>query len=1171
MARDPHGGAGLVLGPIHLDRLIGEGTSGEVWAGTSVDARLPVAVKVLHPVEGGRADVRLELEAAARLHHPHVIRVYDYGIIDEEAMLAAGDRWELGQPYLVMELAEHGPMRPHTTPWTWKSARDALVQILGALAHAHAKGIVHRDVKPANILLSGPSDERPGFKLTDFGIAQMNERRGSQGRLQGTPRYMAPEQFHAHPDEIGPWTDLYALGVVAWEIITGAPPFTQNDPSQLALDHLYAPLPTFRPRFDVPPGLHGWLQLLLQKNPTRRFKFAADAIAMLQELGPARAGSACSQETAPAAPEAADTLDDFLGGLGMSSADTTFAELLIPRIQQQGQVPATVRTPDLRAAPMPADWRAPHVSEERLPPAAVALFGLRSLPVVGRQQARDRLWERLRQMHQHRRAQGLLMHGVTGVGKSAVARWLCERAHETGAAIPIRARYPRKLTHPYQLRAAICMLLGVPQPEPERVRARLKALWDVYDSPVGPEVDALTQLLCLTEEASAMPPRERYRLLAQFFDVLGGRRPVLVWLDDVHWSMEALDFVEYCFTERPDLNALFLLTVQDEALPQAPEAHKHLREMLTEHPIDTLKLDPLSVADLRTLIESHLQIDPTLAQELAERTEGNALFALQTLTDWVQKGMLKPSHKGFRVDPDVKLKLPTSLQHIWHDRLIEVLSAHDEMVARSLELAAALGLYVSSGEWAEACQALLLPSAQRLLNDLHRQGLITSETGGWRFSHVMIHSAFAERAQRNGRWQLYHRTCADLLAAREGDAIPLRRGRHLLAAGDDRKAIAPLLEAARRYLQQADIRHAEVVLRETKEALNRLEQSSTEVGPQLAVWWLMKAHILMAHEDLDEAYRLARQTEELASHNGWARLVAESQELQGDVALARVDLPRALQLYRQCLESHRADQDEHRTASMLLKTAEVYLMTGQPKAAGPLVDEARSSFELVGDVQGLIYCDMTQADIARIRGDWEASEKGYRSSLAALRGLGKQAAVTQCLKGLAEVQRLQGRMKEARLMYEEIVSLERQLGIDNTFAKVNLAICHLFEGHFSQARGLLQAAEEAFEAQGRPGYLAATHVAWLPCNAQAQQWEAWDHHMERGMFLLKQTALVDMDLARLAELGAQLASYQQQPERAADAFRLAASQWTAMDLRDDAERCRRNLRHLAESAPTPGA
>jgi serine/threonine protein kinase/tetratricopeptide (TPR) repeat protein len=283
--------AGIRLGSFVLERPIARGGMAEVWRGVHVGEDMPAAIKVLTgPRARDEAFVRAlknEINAVARLDHPGIIVLYDRGEVTAEAAAQSEGRLSKGSPWFAMEMCSHGALSPRRFPLPWHTTRLLLLSLLDALAHAHARGVVHRDLKPGNILLSAPDDPRPGLKLSDFGIAQALEAdAGVADAHSGTPRYMAPEQFAGRARAIGPWTDLYALGCIAFQLATGSPPFS-GDALRLAVAHSHDPVPAMRSVDEsFPPGYEAWVLRLLEKEPRDRFRVAADAAWALLQLAP---------------------------------------------------------------------------------------------------------------------------------------------------------------------------------------------------------------------------------------------------------------------------------------------------------------------------------------------------------------------------------------------------------------------------------------------------------------------------------------------------------------------------------------------------------------------------------------------------------------------------------------------------------------------------------------------------------------------------------------------------------------------------------------------------------------------------------------------------------------------------------------------------------------------
>ncbi|HEX9356581.1 MAG TPA: serine/threonine protein kinase [Streptosporangiaceae bacterium] len=328
----------VLAGRYRLDSRIAAGGAGEVWRAVDVVLDRPVAVKLLREEYAQHAETLARFRAEARhagsLSHPGIAQVYDYG----EA--------EPGQaPYLVMELVD-GPSLAGVLaggPLDAARAMDVAAQTAAGLAAAHTAGLVHRDIKPANLLL-GPDGQ---VKITDFGIAYAA---GSApitrvGTVMGTAAYLAPER--AAGAAASPASDLYSLGVVAYECLAGVPPF-RGDPAEVAAAHRRDALPPLPPA--TPPPVAALVAALTAKDPAVRLGGAAQVAERAGQLRDALAAGGTAtvqlppcQHMGPPAPAATPTLT--LSGL--PAQDTTPAR---PWLQRAMQRPRWSRVLALAAA-----------------------------------------------------------------------------------------------------------------------------------------------------------------------------------------------------------------------------------------------------------------------------------------------------------------------------------------------------------------------------------------------------------------------------------------------------------------------------------------------------------------------------------------------------------------------------------------------------------------------------------------------------------------------------------------------------------------------------------------------------------------------------------------------------------------------------------------------------
>ena len=277
---------GTRVGDFVVDALIGMGAMGHVYRAHQANVDRPVALKVLAPAlvadEEFVRRFRREALNMAELEHPSIVTVYAAGESDGRLYLAT--RLVPG-PNLEQLLRERAPLPP-------SEVVDILRPLADGLDHAHSRGVVHRDIKPANILLD--TDGQPF--IADFGISRAlgSATSTATGRQPGTPRYMAPEQAGSEP--VGHRADLYALACVAFEMLTGSPPYTETDIVRLALAHASRPIPlatALEPT--LPPSVDRVLARGLAKNPLDRFPSArsfVDALAAAVDDRPAgrRAG-----------------------------------------------------------------------------------------------------------------------------------------------------------------------------------------------------------------------------------------------------------------------------------------------------------------------------------------------------------------------------------------------------------------------------------------------------------------------------------------------------------------------------------------------------------------------------------------------------------------------------------------------------------------------------------------------------------------------------------------------------------------------------------------------------------------------------------------------------------------------------------------------------------------
>jgi eukaryotic-like serine/threonine-protein kinase len=280
-----------VDGRYRLQRQIGSGATARVWLAFDTVLERPVAVKMLEAPIGGDRDhierFRREARAVARIQHPHIVGVLDTGEHD-------------GVPYIVLEYVEGETLKERIRRVGRLTIPEAVaftIEIARALEAAHGRGIVHRDIKPQNILLHPEN----GAKVADFGIARSSQDEALTvgGRVLGTTDYVSPEQALGH--EVTGQSDIYSLGVVLYESLTGSVPFKAENPITVAMMHVRNELPDVQSRRpEISAALAAVVERATAKSLERRYATAAAMIADLEEalaLETARTGSARGEAT----------------------------------------------------------------------------------------------------------------------------------------------------------------------------------------------------------------------------------------------------------------------------------------------------------------------------------------------------------------------------------------------------------------------------------------------------------------------------------------------------------------------------------------------------------------------------------------------------------------------------------------------------------------------------------------------------------------------------------------------------------------------------------------------------------------------------------------------------------------------------------------------------------
>jgi hypothetical protein len=399
----------ITLGPWRLTRRLGGGGMGVVYAAEHGVHRIAAAVKLLRPGEGddalATASLQYELEALGRLRHPGIAMLLDVGTVPSAEAVAHPQVLHDGGLYLVSERIEGGQLRARCGQLSASEVQAVLLGLLDALAHAHARGILHLDLKPDNVLLAGRASLRP--VLVDFGLSFRKGSARGAWRSSGTPAYMAPERYLGDWRRFGPPTDLYALGCMAVHLLVGAPPFRGS--AEQIRAQILGDAPVLPAELEVPQGLRDFVERCAAHSPADRYPTAAAAAAA---LAPLDLTQACH-----------DPWSSEAGAQPTLGFDTVSFDLTEEVPRSVGMAAAA------GLAPLPDE--APRV-RGLLPPAAALRFGVPGLAVAAQQPVLASAWSALRRVEAERQAARWGLGGGHRLDRAAVVRWLGERVGERG-------------------------------------------------------------------------------------------------------------------------------------------------------------------------------------------------------------------------------------------------------------------------------------------------------------------------------------------------------------------------------------------------------------------------------------------------------------------------------------------------------------------------------------------------------------------------------------------------------------------------------------------------------------------------------------------------------------------------------------------------------------------
>ena len=1117
-----------IAGRFVISERIGEGGMGAVYKAVQTSLDREVALKVLHASNAFTAKARRrfarEARAIARLNHPHIAAVFDFGIDDDEQTL-----------WLAMELV-NGSGMTHLKYEDVDLVRMLSLtdQILSALSAAHARGIIHRDLKPSNILLTEDDEGREVIKLVDFGLAATqsgdfnlenapmdlgDEESEADRAILGTPRYMAPEIFRRAP--VDPRVDLYALGVVLFELLAGQPPYPGSEPREVMRGHLRHPIPQLEARDGVglPAEFERCIYRLLAKDPEERYQTAAEVREVI-----------------------AGVINEFsyVPWMTMGPRNNASSFQLAGNVSQLGFMS--------------------NLGGQTVAPASM-MMGRSSLgpqaamqaPLVGRLHERRVIEQHLRGALRGGDGSLILLEGEAGVGKSRLIEWVQVRVQEAGVMRVAQGAYSRALGGFAGIREILEQLLRGSEREREGLAAQVTsrlAEWGFGDD----EIDLVLRLMRpsrqedVLEDAADRSMTDQERVFATVERVLrraAAERPLLVTLEELHDAGElTIGFLEHLavglhLTPAP---VVLIASMRSEELEQVPRLREALDRLVRfgSSNIVRLKLERLDEEEARELVRKLMPVGEELAGRLADRAAGNPLHITQILRFLQESGKLTYDDGLWRLGEGGGLsrEIPDEIADMMRYRASQTCrqSSYPEAMRAVLERGAILGRRF---DYALLHQMVCAEPAQPWLQDLDsvleelvRMGILR-EVGHsgedlLEFEHALMRDVLQQDLRSRRSQRQLHRLAAEAKIALWGDRLgerALEIAHHYQQAKLPRGVYTYTLKAARQALAACDLKTAMELFRKAEGLVASLEErpDSAEIseveeaasmlrGDQVA---LEVAHLERRLGEYDSArkdYRklLSSQAGEIALWARWGlgdlamrqgdfdeavswfeaarreamrALQFPSSDVReavagmvdayclyglGNITFLRGDLGAAQMTLGEALEKAQSSREKLLETEVLRALAQVAWRRGEDDRAEIYERRGALLVERFGDVEELALSELTQAERLHQRGQPTEAAARAECALADFEELGKRHYVAHCLLLLGQIQWGRGQNKQAAQSYRKAhrfyEMFQDRRGL--TECKYHLAALAFSIRRFSDTQSLVRDALEGYRAMG---------------------------------------------------------------------------------------------------------
>ena len=916
----------------------------------------------------------------------------------------------------------------------------------------------------------------------------------------------------------------------------------------------------------VPAELQSWLETLLAKAPDRRFSSAADAAHALRALSdvpeeepedPALVHilRATARSTLPITRSSDRRASP--GPRATWFEDTTLTEASIELDL------GNTNSDDWPIPGCPLDWRRPiPVRRSRqLQGAGLGLVGLRAVPLAGREEERDALWQSLVAVHATRHARAVVLRGPAGTGKSRLARWLGERALEVGAARYLVCRHnPGDAPGEGVAEALRLELRSFERPAGQRKVRLVEVLGETLGDAVGgwlhPEDEPDRTL------ASAA---ERHAMIASVLERMGEQRALILHLDDAQYSGDALKLADYLMrrqTVAPS-SVLIVVTLQDEALAETPRYVERVEALGAIEDVAVMPLKPLAPVHRVALLDGLLGLEGATATRVLERTQGNPLYAVQLIGEWAAHGLLESGRRGFRLTDPEAADAIGGLEAMWRPRIERVLEGLPTDAGVWLERVALAGDPVRDLDRDPLAAGLDLgiDSAglrRDLLDRLCEARLGIWSEGQFGFVHGLVRDALRARAADEGRLADHHATLAEGLAQKTG-VDPVTIGRHLLLADMPERAVRYLVHGLTDHRRRFGARSALAATELAERAL--VAAGVPETAPNWGTVLLEKMFALYETGDGEGGSECLDAVIERSSEHGWPpeiRLTAAVQKAKRTLYAQGAEPAEALLAE---IESDPECSDRYLAQVHFWRYAmgEYLNNMDMSRANGTLAAEV---YERLGDPDSMLLAAQVRGVIGFMFADIDEAEPWINEAL----NRAEHASVHQrarLLHNLGKVHWYRHRYAEAEAAFVQSEELYLQSGSVNLggprFMRIGV---RLRQGLWAEA---LHLCNDLRDKLGHPEEGESLQLMELVARAGMGEWEGYGERFDEVAQKFRARGRANGEDATAFEMLGEVALDQGQVTYARLAWEMALDHWERHDKREHEEA---KVREWIEDLPT---